>query len=149
MIISTPARPTERYGVEAIDCHTDGTVALILWRKRRQEIAELLEASLKKHSTGTVYVAAWDNSNAHEVEAVPRTTAGRLMLLYLPTWSPWLEPIGMIWYHLRCEVTRCGLFSNIKRWSQRPTISSSVTTGGLGRSSRSSALAPRKFCNCA
>jgi DDE superfamily endonuclease len=37
---------------------------------------------------------AWDNSNTHEddeIEEVLRGAAGRLVLLYLPTYSPWLR----------------------------------------------------------
>ncbi len=95
---------------------TGETVVLIRRRKRRRETAELLEALLEKHPTGTVYVA-WDNSNTHEddeVEAVLRGAAGRLVLLYLPTYSPWLNPIEMLWRHFRREVTHCELFENIK-----------------------------------
>ncbi len=68
----------------------------------------MLEALLAKHPTGTVYVA-WDNASTHEddeVEAVVRAAAGRLVLLYLPTYSPWLNPIEMLWRHFRREVTR-------------------------------------------
>ena len=36
------------------------------------------------------------------------------MLLYLPTYSPWLNPIEMLWRHFRREVTHCELFENIK-----------------------------------
>ena len=39
---------------------------------------------------------AWDNSNTHEddeIEEVLRGAAGRLVPLYLPTYSPWLNPI--------------------------------------------------------
>ena len=64
-------------------------------RKRRKEIAALLEALVAKHPTGTVYVS-WDNADTHEddeVEDVVRAAAGRLVLLYLPTYSPWLNPI--------------------------------------------------------
>jgi hypothetical protein len=42
-------------------------VLLIGPRKRRREIAELLEALLHKHPGGKVYVA-WDNSTTHEEE---------------------------------------------------------------------------------
>lgn len=62
-----------------------------------------------------MYVA-WDNGNTHEddeVEAVLRGAAGRLVLLYLPTYSPWLNPIEMPWRHFRREVTHCELFSSI------------------------------------
>ena len=81
-------------------------------RKRRQEIAELLQALVDKHPTGTIYVA-WDNVDTHEddeVEEVVRAAAGRLVLLYLPTYSPWLNPIEMLWRHFRREVTHCQLF---------------------------------------
>jgi transposase len=61
---------------------------------------------------------AWDNSNTHEdddeVEAVLRGGAGRLVLLYLPTYSPWLNPIEMLWRHFRREITHCELFPNLK-----------------------------------
>jgi DDE superfamily endonuclease len=63
---------------------------LIRRRKRRPEVAELLEALLHKHPTGTVHVA-WDNSNTYEdeeIEELLRAAAGRLVLRYLPTYSP-------------------------------------------------------------
>jgi transposase len=41
---------------------------------------------------------------------VVRAAAGRLVLLYLPTYSPWLNPIAMLWRHFRREVTHCELF---------------------------------------
>jgi transposase len=59
---------------------------------------------------------AWDNSGTHEedeVEAVVRGAAGRLVLLYLPTYSPWLNPIEMLWRQFRREVTHCELFASI------------------------------------
>lgn len=40
--------------------------------------------------------------------------AGRLVLLYLPTYSPWLNPIEMLWRHYRREVTHCELFMSTK-----------------------------------
>lgn len=45
---------------------------------------------------------------------VPQSPAGRLVLLYLPTYSPWLNPIEMLWRHFRREVTHCELFANLK-----------------------------------
>ena len=56
--------------------------------KRRREIAQLLEALVENHPIGTIYVA-WDNANTHEdeeVDAVVQAAAGRLVLLYLPTY---------------------------------------------------------------
>lgn len=116
VMISTPGQPKKHYGIGAVNYHTGETVVLFRRRKRRREIAELLQALLDKHPTGTIYVA-WDNASTHEddeVEAVLRSAAGRLVLLYLPTYSPWLNPIEMLWRHFRREVTHCELFETVK-----------------------------------
>ncbi|WP_244936442.1 IS630 family transposase [Methylobacterium currus] len=115
VMIPTPMQPTRRYGLGAVDWQSGQTVVLTRPHKRRREVAELLEALLKKHPTETVYVA-WDNASTHEddeVEAVLRGAAGRLVLLYLPTYSPWLNPIEMLWRQFRREVTHCELFASI------------------------------------
>lgn len=112
VMIPTPRQPDKYYGIGGVNYHTGETLVLFRRRKRRQEIAELLQALLDKHPTGTIYVA-WDNADTHEddeVEEVVRAAAGRLVLLYLPTYSPWLNPIEMLWRHFRREVTHCELF---------------------------------------
>jgi putative transposase len=99
----------------AVDWHSGEAVVITRRHKRRREVAELLEALLARHPRGTIYVA-WDNAGTHEdeeVEAVLRGAAGRLVLLYLPTYSPWLNPIEMLWRHFRREVTHCELFESI------------------------------------
>jgi transposase len=115
VMIPTPGQPYKRYGLGAVNYHTGETVVLFRKRKRRCEIAELLQAILDRHPTETVYVA-WDNSGTHqakEIEALVRSAAGRLILLYLPTYSPWLNPIEMLWRHFRREVTHCELFVSL------------------------------------
>ena len=115
-MIPTPAQPDRRYGIGAVNYHTGETVVQFRRRKRRKEVAQLLEALLATHPTGTVYVA-WDNASTHqddEVDDVVRAAAGRLVLLYLPTYSPWLNPIEMLWRHCRREVTHCELFASLK-----------------------------------
>lgn len=102
-----------------VNYHTGETVVLIKRHKRRQEIAEFLQTLVDKHPTGTIFVA-WDNATTHEddeVEAIVRGAAGRLVLLYLPTYSPWLNPIEMLWRHFRREVTHNELFPTEKRAS--------------------------------
>ena len=115
VMIPAPAQPTRRYGLGAVDWHSGEAVVITRRRKRRREVAELLEELLARHPRGTIYVA-WDNASTHEdeeVEAVLRGAAGRLVLLYLPTYSPWLNPIEMLWRHFRREVTHCELFESI------------------------------------
>jgi putative transposase len=116
VMISTPRQPYKRYGLGAVNYHAGETVVIFRRRKRRREVAELLQALLDKHPDETLYVA-WDNSNTHEddeVEAVLRAACGRLILLYLPTYSPWLNPIENLWRHFRREVTHCELFESVK-----------------------------------
>ena len=114
-MIPTPAQPVRRYGLGAVDWHSGEAIVINRRHKRRREVAELLEALLARHPHGTVHVA-WDNACTHEddeVEAVLRGAAGRLVLLYLPTYSPWLNPAEMLWRHYRREVTHCELFESI------------------------------------
>ena len=115
VMIPTPMQPTRRYGPGAVDGRTGETVVPARPRERRREVAELLEALLGKHPRETVHVA-WDNASTHEdeeVEAAVRGAAGRLVLLYLPTYSPWLNPIEMPWRHYRREVTHCELLGSV------------------------------------
>lgn len=114
-MIPTPAQPKKQYGIGAVNYYTGETIIHIRRRKRRRETAELLQALLDRHPTGTVYIA-WDNASTHqddEVEAVIRAAAGRLVLLYLPPYSPWLNPIEMLWRHFRREVAHCELFDTM------------------------------------
>ncbi len=116
VVIPTPGQPIRCYGIGAVNYHTGETVVQFHRRKRRKEVAQLLEALLAKHPAGTVHVAR-DDARTHEddeVEDVVRAAAGRLVLLYLPTYSPWLNPIEMLWRHFRREVTHCELFASVK-----------------------------------
>ena len=115
VMIPTPGQPYKRYGLGAVNYHTGETVVLFRRHKRRREVAELLQALVDRHPTGTIYVA-WDNADTHEddeIETVVRAAADRLVLLYLPTYSPWLNPIEMLWRHFRREVTHCELYETI------------------------------------
>jgi len=54
------------------------------------------------------------------------------VLLYLPTYSPWLNPIEMLWRHFRREVTHCELFESVKALIAAARISSTVTIYARG-----------------
>jgi putative transposase len=115
-MIPTPGQPIKHYGIGAVNYHTGETEVIFRKCKRRREIAELLERLLQKHPTGTIYVA-WDNASTHEddeVEVVIRAAAGRLVLLYLPTYNPRLNPIERLWRQFRRDVTHCELFETVK-----------------------------------
>ena len=52
VMIPTPGQPEKRYGLGAVNYHTGQTVVLFERRKRRTEIAKLLEALVARHPTG-------------------------------------------------------------------------------------------------
>jgi DDE superfamily endonuclease len=86
-MLPTPGQPYKRYGLGVVNDHTGETVVLFRRRKRRQEVAERLQALIDKPPTGTISVA-WDHADTHAdeaVEAVVRAAAGRLVVRYLPT----------------------------------------------------------------
>lgn len=115
-MIPTPGQPTKHYGIGAVNYHTGETEVIFRKHKRRREIAQLLQRLVDKHPTGTIFVA-WDNASTHEddeVEVVVRAAAGRLILLHLPTYSPWLNPIERLWRQFRREVSHCELFETVK-----------------------------------
>lgn len=117
IMIPTPGQPTKNYGIGAVNYHSGETFVIFRKRKRRKQIAEFLTLLLDKHPHETVYVA-WDNVNTHmdeEIEAILRGAAGNLVLLYLPTYSPWLNPIEMLWRHFRREVTHGELFQSMEK----------------------------------
>jgi len=159
VMIPTPGQPKRQYGIGGVNYHTGETVVLIRKRKRRREIAEFLQALVDKHPSGTIYVA-WDNATTHqddEVEAVVRATAGRLVLLYLPTYSPWLNPIEMPWRHFRREVTHCELYETVKalldaardffgRYNETPERVLSIIGSKAGNTS--SAAIQQNLCVC-
>ena len=89
-MIPTPGQPSKRYGLGAVNYHTGETVVLVRRHKRRREVAELLHALVNRPPMGAIYLAR-DNASTHmdeAVEAIVRAAAGRLVRLYLPTYSP-------------------------------------------------------------
>jgi transposase len=77
--------------------------SLALKGRRFEGVNEVIEAIIQ----ATTY---W---NAHRGTVV-RGAAGRLVLLYLPIYSPWLNPVEMLWRHFRREATHCELFESVK-----------------------------------
>lgn len=139
VMMPTPGQPTKHYGLGAVNYHTGESEVIFRRHKRRKEVAELLQRLVDKHPSGTIYVA-WDNAGTHEddeVEVVVRAAAGRLVLLYLPTYSPWLNPAERLWRQFRRDVTHCELFETVKallaaaqnffdRCNQRPEMVLSI-----------------------
>jgi transposase len=113
--IPTPGQEERAYGIGAINYHTGETVMITRKHKRKGDIAVMLRALVAKHPTGIIYLT-WDNATTHfddEIDDVIKEANGRLILLYLPTYSPWLNPIEMLWRSMRYGVTHCELFTSL------------------------------------
>ena len=113
--IPTHGQDERAYGIGGVNYHTGETVMITRDHKCKVDIAVFLRALLERHPTGTIYLA-WDNATTHfggDVDAVLKEANGRLILLYLPTYSPWLNPIEMLWRNMRYNVTHCELFMTI------------------------------------
>jgi len=65
VMIPTLGQPKVHFGLGAVNYHTGETVVIIRKRKRRLEVAELLQTLVEKHPTGTIFVA-WDNARTHQ-----------------------------------------------------------------------------------
>jgi hypothetical protein len=79
IMIPTPGQPYKRYGLGAVNYHTGETMGRFRRRKRRREVADLLQALVDKPPTGTIDVA-WANADTHAddaVAAIVRAAAGR------------------------------------------------------------------------
>jgi transposase len=113
--LPTHGQDERGYGIGAVNYHTGETVMVTRDHKRKDDVAVLLRALLNRHSTGTIYLA-WDNATTHfggDIETVLKHADGRLVQLYLPTYSPWLNPIEMLWRSMRYAVTHCELFMSL------------------------------------
>lgn len=113
--IPTPGQEKRAYGIGAVNYHTGETVMLTRDHKRKADIAAMLRALVAHHATGTIYLVL-DNSPTHfddDIDMVLKEENGRLVLLYLPTYSPWLNPIEMVWRSMRYAVTHCELFTSL------------------------------------
>jgi len=120
VMIPTPAQPTKRYGIGAVDYHTGETVLLIRRRKRRRrEIAELLEAlcwrSIRRGGStwpGITQIPTRRRRRSRRSFAEQRVG---WLCFTCPDLQPLAEPHrDALWRHFRREVSHCELFPTIK-----------------------------------
>ena len=134
-MIPTPRRNHKRFGIGAVNYYTGDTVVLFRYHKRRHDILQLLQNLLEKHPVGRIFLV-WDNVSTHWgslIEDFLAFAEGRLILLYLPTYSPWLNPIERLWREFRRQVTHDELFESLhdlveaakacfRRWNTMPEL---------------------------
>jgi hypothetical protein len=132
--------------------HTGATVVLCRRRQCRREGAERVQALVDTPPTGPIAVA-WDHAVPQVDEAIAarvRAAAGRLVLLYWATYSPWLHPIERRWRPFRREVTHGALLASLEPpslnqpWASTAVIVMKACWIACSRASRVHALAVRQ-----
>jgi hypothetical protein len=106
----------ERYQVfGSVDYRTGDLVYSQNKRKRTSEYIAHIEQALSRWPDRPV-VLITDNYSIHKTKAVKeleRAHFGRLLQVYLPTYSPHLNPIEMLWRYIRHLVTHNYKFETI------------------------------------
>jgi hypothetical protein len=113
--IPTPGQEERASGIGAVNYHTGATVMSIRDHTWQADVAVLRQPFLDRPPPGTIYWAG-ETSPTHcggEIEVVLKQAQGRRVLLDLPTYSPWLNPIERLWRRMRHGVTHCELFTSL------------------------------------
>ncbi|MEO0683678.1 MAG: transposase [Cyanobacteria bacterium J06649_11] len=97
-MIPTPGRLAKHYAIGAVNYHTGEMIVIFRKHKKRIQMAEFLRIVLAQFSDKQV-ILVWDTVHTHkggEVLRIEQEYPQRLKLMYLPTYSPWLNPIEML-----------------------------------------------------
>lgn len=121
--VPTPGQNQKRYGFGAVNFITGCLSWLIGDRKNSDHFCALVELVVQQYCPGEVWhgpkvVLVVDNYIIHRSKKTNRMLeqyADRLVVQALPTYSPQLNPIELLWKHLRRKVTHNHLFESIGR----------------------------------
>ena len=120
--VPTPGQNQKRYGFGAVNFMTGQVTRLIGERKNSDYFCALVERVIQDYCPGKTWqgpkvVLVVDNYIIHRSKKTNRVLesyADRLALAPLPTYSPKLNVIELLWKHLRRKVTHNHLFDSIE-----------------------------------
>lgn len=112
--VDTPRQNQKAYALGAVDYYNGEVLHLLSPRKDRAAFSSLVEKVLRAYPELEVYLVV-DNYICHKGVNVAEE---RLKLVYLPTYSPHLNPIEKLWRYLRRRVTHNYLFNNLQELKQ-------------------------------
>lgn len=118
--ISTPGQNQKRYGFGAVNFITGQVTWLIGERKNSDHFCALVEQVVQQYCPGETWpgpkvALVVDNYIIHrskKTKAMLARYADRLTVVALPTYSPKLNLIELLWKHLRRKVTHNHLFES-------------------------------------
>lgn len=119
--VMTPGLNVKRYGFGAVNSVSGQTVHRIEEHKNSAGFCAFIEQFMQSVTQSPDYhgqqiVMVVDNFRIHHSKktlAFLEQYADQLILFALPTYSPWLNAIELLWKHLRRKVTHNHLFQNI------------------------------------
>jgi transposase len=119
--IPTPGQNQKRYGFGAANFITGQVTRHIGERKNSDHFCALVEQVVQQYCPGETWhgpkvVLVVDNYIIHrskKTNAVLACYADRLTVVALPTYSPKLNPIELLWKYLRRKVTHNHLFESV------------------------------------
>ena len=119
--IPTPGQNQKRYGFGAVNFTTGQITRLIGERKDSDHFCALVEQMVQDYCPGETWqgppvVLVVDNYIIHsskKTHQVLARYADRLTVVPLPTYSPQLNPIELLWKYLRRKVTHNHLFGSV------------------------------------
>jgi len=119
--VPTPGHNEKRYGFGAVNILTGQITRLIGERKNSDHFCALVEHVIQQYCpgqrwTGPKVVLVVDNYIIHrskKTNAVLARYADRLTVVALPTYSPKLNPVELLWKYLRRKVTHNHLFESV------------------------------------
>jgi transposase len=119
--VMTPGVNKKRYGFGAVNYTTGKTIYRIEEHKNSASFCAFVEQFMQAVIQSPGYhgqkiVLVVDNfiiHHSHKTTEFLEKYADQLVLFALPTYSPWLNLIELLWKHLRRKVTHNHLFENI------------------------------------
>ncbi len=121
--VMTPGVNVKRYGFGAVNYITGKTLQRIADHKNSDSFCAFVEQFMRTVIQSPDYhgqkiVMVVDNFIIHHSQKTTKFLeqyADQLVLFALPTYSPWLNAIELLWKHLRRKVTHNHLFESISQ----------------------------------
>lgn len=119
--LMTPGLNVKRYGFGAVNYTSGQTIHRIEDHKNSAGFCAFVEQFMQTVTRSPAYhgqkiILVVDNFRIHHSKKTVgflEQYADQLILFALPTYSPWLNAIELLWKHLRRKVTHNHLFQNI------------------------------------
>ncbi len=112
--VPTPGNNDKRYCFGAVDYHTGESLFRLSRKKDSKAFVAFLRQMMRQTTKKIILVL--DNYSVHKIKLVRdfvKEHAARLRLVFLPTYSPWLNPIELFWRHLKKQVLANRFFHSL------------------------------------